>query len=104
MESERADREVTTLGRGDSVSVGNVGGGGGVGGSVGGGRVGDIAYRDEDGYYYICDLRSDMIIAGGMKISPAEIEAVLHSYPAVMDAAVVRIPYRSGASRCIRRA
>jgi acyl-CoA synthetase (AMP-forming)/AMP-acid ligase II len=54
--------------------------------------VGDIAYRDEDGFYYICDRRSDMIISGGMNIYPAEIEAVLHSHPAVMDAAVIGIP------------
>jgi acyl-CoA synthetase (AMP-forming)/AMP-acid ligase II len=54
--------------------------------------VGDVAYRDEEGYYYICDRRSDMIISGGMNIYPAEIEAVLHSHPAVMDAAVFGIP------------
>ena len=39
--------------------------------------VGDIAYRDEEGFYYICDRRTDMIISGGMNIYPAEIEAVL---------------------------
>jgi acyl-CoA synthetase (AMP-forming)/AMP-acid ligase II len=54
--------------------------------------VGDIAYRDDDGFYYICDRRSDMIISGGMNIYPAEIEAVLHSHPAVMDAGVFGIP------------
>jgi fatty-acyl-CoA synthase/long-chain acyl-CoA synthetase len=54
--------------------------------------VGDIAYRDEEGYFYICDRRSDMIISGGMNIYPAEIEAVLHAHPAVMDAAVFGIP------------
>jgi acyl-CoA synthetase (AMP-forming)/AMP-acid ligase II len=54
--------------------------------------VGDIAYRDDEGFYYICDRRSDMIISGGMNIYPAEIEAVLHSHPAVMDAAVFGIP------------
>lgn len=54
--------------------------------------VGDIAYRDDEGFYYVCDRRSDMIISGGMNIYPAEIEAVLHSHPAVMDAGVFGIP------------
>ena len=54
--------------------------------------VGDIAYRDEDGYYYICDRKSDMIISGGVNIYPAEIEAVLVSHPAVADAAVFGVP------------
>jgi fatty-acyl-CoA synthase/long-chain acyl-CoA synthetase len=54
--------------------------------------VGDIAYRDDEGFYYICDRRNDMIISGGMNIYPAEIEAVLHSHPAVMDAGVIGIP------------
>jgi acyl-CoA synthetase (AMP-forming)/AMP-acid ligase II len=54
--------------------------------------VGDIAYRDEDGFFYICDRQGDMIISGGMNIYPAEIEAVLHSHPSVMDAAVFGIP------------
>jgi acyl-CoA synthetase (AMP-forming)/AMP-acid ligase II len=54
--------------------------------------VGDIAYRDDEGYFYICDRQSDMIISGGMNIYPAEIEAVLHSHPAVMDAGVIGIP------------
>ncbi|MGH3272823.1 MAG: class I adenylate-forming enzyme family protein, partial [Streptosporangiaceae bacterium] len=39
--------------------------------------VGDIAYRDDEGFLYICDRKSDMIISGGMNIYPAEIEAVL---------------------------
>ncbi len=54
--------------------------------------VGDVAYRDEDGYYYICDRRIDMIISGGVNIYPAEIEAVLHAHPAVMDVAVIGVP------------
>ncbi len=54
--------------------------------------VGDIAYRDDEGFFYVCDRRSDMIISGGMNIYPAEIEAVLHSHPAVMDAGVFGIP------------
>jgi fatty-acyl-CoA synthase/long-chain acyl-CoA synthetase len=54
--------------------------------------VGDIAYRDDGGYYYICDRRIDMIISGGVNIYPAEIEAVLHAHPAVADAAVIGVP------------
>src|SRR3989441_675050 len=54
--------------------------------------VGDVAYRDQDGYFYICDRRIDMIISGGVNIYPAEIEAVLHAHPAVMDAAVIGVP------------
>ena len=54
--------------------------------------VGDIAYRDEDGYYYICDRQIDMIISGGVNIYPAEVEAALYAHPGVMDAAVVGVP------------
>jgi acyl-CoA synthetase (AMP-forming)/AMP-acid ligase II len=54
--------------------------------------VGDIAYRDEEGFYYICDRRTDMIISGGMNIYPAEIEAVLTAHPSVADAAVFGVP------------
>src|ERR1700730_5979668 len=54
--------------------------------------VGDIAYRDADGYYYICDRKIDMIISGGVNIYPAEIEACLHGHPAVRDAAVIGVP------------
>jgi acyl-CoA synthetase (AMP-forming)/AMP-acid ligase II len=54
--------------------------------------VGDVAYRDAEGYYYICDRRIDMIISGGVNIYPAEVEAVLHAHPAVMDAAVIGVP------------
>ena len=54
--------------------------------------VGDIAYRDAEGYYYICDRKIDMIISGGVNIYPAEIEAVLMAHPAVLDAAVIGVP------------
>lgn len=54
--------------------------------------VGDIAYRDEEDFYYICDRRTDMIISGGVNIYPAEIEAVLTAHPAVADAAVFGVP------------
>jgi acyl-CoA synthetase (AMP-forming)/AMP-acid ligase II len=54
--------------------------------------VGDIAYRDEEGYYYICDRKNDMIISGGMNVYPAEIEAALEQHPGVFDVAVFGIP------------
>ena len=54
--------------------------------------VGDVARIDEEGYVYICDRLKDMIISGGMNIYPAEIEAVLHAHPDVMDAAVFGVP------------
>ena len=54
--------------------------------------VGDIAYRDADGFYYICDRKSDMIISGGMNVYPAEIEATLERHPAVQEVAVFGIP------------
>jgi fatty-acyl-CoA synthase/long-chain acyl-CoA synthetase len=54
--------------------------------------VGDIAYRDEEGYYFICDRKSDMIISGGMNVYPAEIEAALDRHPAIADVAVFGIP------------
>jgi acyl-CoA synthetase (AMP-forming)/AMP-acid ligase II len=54
--------------------------------------VGDIAYFDDEGYFFICDRKKDMIISGGMNIYPAEIEAVLVAHEAVADAAVIGIP------------
>lgn len=51
--------------------------------------VGDIGYLDEDGYLYICDRKSDMVISGGVNIYPAEIEHVLITLPGVIDCAVV---------------
>jgi acyl-CoA synthetase (AMP-forming)/AMP-acid ligase II len=54
--------------------------------------VGDIAYRDDEGYYYICDRKNDMIISGGMNIYPAEVEAALERHPGIFDVAVFGIP------------
>jgi acyl-CoA synthetase (AMP-forming)/AMP-acid ligase II len=54
--------------------------------------VGDVAYRDAEGYYFICYRRIDMVISGGVNIYPAEIEAVLHAHPSVLDAAVIGVP------------
>jgi acyl-CoA synthetase (AMP-forming)/AMP-acid ligase II len=54
--------------------------------------VGDVAYRDSEGFYFICDRSVDMVISGGVNIYPAEVEAVLHAHPAVADAAVIGVP------------
>ena len=53
---------------------------------------GDIGYFDADGYLYLCDRKTDMIISGGANIYPAEIEAELHKLPGVADCAVFGIP------------
>lgn len=53
---------------------------------------GDIAYRDEEGYFYICDRKKDMIITGGVNVYPAEVENVLDAHPDVHEVAVIGIP------------
>jgi len=55
-------------------------------------HTGDIGYRDEDGFYYIVDRKSDMIIRGGENIYPREIDEVLYQHPAVAAAATIGIP------------
>ena len=54
--------------------------------------VGDIGYLDEEGYLFLCDRKTDMIISGGVNIYPAEVESVLLTHPQVADAAVFGIP------------
>jgi len=54
-------------------------------------RTGDLARRDEDGFFTIAGRRKEMFISGGVNIYPAEIEAELVSHPQVSDAAVVAI-------------
>ncbi|GAA11311.1 class I adenylate-forming enzyme family protein [Gordonia alkanivorans] len=56
-------------------------------------RTGDVGHLDEDGYLYIYDRITDMMIAGGVTFSPAEIEAVLDSHPDVALSAVVGVPH-----------
>lgn len=53
---------------------------------------GDMAYMDEDGYFYLVDRKKDMIIAGGYNIYPREVEEVLFEHPAVQEAAVIGVP------------
>lgn len=54
--------------------------------------TGDLAYMDEDGYFYIVDRKKDMIIASGYNIYPREIEEVLYQHPQVKECAVVGVP------------
>jgi fatty-acyl-CoA synthase len=54
--------------------------------------VGDVARVDGDGYYYLVDRKSDMVISGGVNIYPREIEERLHAHPAVLEAAVIGVP------------
>ncbi|MEN7530978.1 acyl-CoA synthetase [Cupriavidus sp. DL-D2] len=58
------------------------------------GRVtlGDMGYLDADGYLFICDRASDMVISGGVNIYPAEIEHELVRYPGVADCVVFGVP------------
>ena len=55
-------------------------------------HTGDIGYRDADGFYFIVDRKSDMIIRGGENIYPREIDEVLYQHPAISAAAVVGVP------------
>ncbi|HTP55906.1 MAG TPA: long-chain fatty acid--CoA ligase [Thermoplasmata archaeon] len=54
--------------------------------------TGDIARLDADGYAYLVDRKKDVIIVGGFKVYPREVEEVLFQHPAVTDAAVVGVP------------
>ena len=55
-------------------------------------HTGDVGYRDTDGFFYIVDRKTDMIIRGGENIYPREIDEVLYKHPAVAAAATIGIP------------
>src|SRR5712691_10134831 len=55
-------------------------------------HTGDIGYRDKDGFFYIVDRKSDMIIRGGENIYPREIDEVLYQHPAVATEATIGVP------------
>lgn len=57
--------------------------------------TGDIAYRDDDGYYFIVDRKKDMAIVGGYNVYPSEIDEVLYEHPKVMEAVALSVPHRS---------
>ena len=54
--------------------------------------LGDIGYLDEDGFLFVCDRKSDLVISGGVNIYPAEIEHQLLQYEGIADCAVIGIP------------
>ncbi|HEY4331893.1 MAG TPA: AMP-binding protein [Ilumatobacteraceae bacterium] len=54
--------------------------------------LGDMGYMDDDGYLYLADRRSDMILSGGANIYPAEIEAAIDEHPDVVSCAVIGLP------------
>ncbi|NYI79656.1 AMP-binding protein [Nocardioides panzhihuensis] len=58
-------------------------------------RSGDLAKRDEDGWYYIVDRAKELIIRGGFNVYPREIEEVLLTHPAISLAAVIGVPHDS---------
>jgi long-chain acyl-CoA synthetase len=55
-------------------------------------HTGDVGYRDDEGYFFIVDRKSDMIIRGGENIYPREIDEVLYQHPAVAAAATIGVP------------
>ncbi len=55
-------------------------------------HTGDLAKKDEEGYFFIVDRVKDMIIRGGFNVYPREIEEVLYAHPAVAEAAVIGVP------------
>src|SRR5262245_8788495 len=56
-------------------------------------RTGDLAKRDDEGFYYIVDRKKDLIIRGGYNVYPREIEEVLYEHPDVREAAVIGIAH-----------
>jgi long-chain acyl-CoA synthetase len=56
-------------------------------------HTGDMARKDEDGFYFIVDRKKDLIIRGGYNVYPREIEEVLYEHPDVLEAAVIGVPH-----------
>lgn len=54
--------------------------------------TGDMARRDEDGYFYLVDRKNDMIVTGAYNVYPSEVERVLQQHPAVYEVAVIGVP------------
>jgi len=64
--------------------------------------TGDVARMDEDGYTYIVQRKKDLIIVSGFNVYPSEVEGVLYTHPAVMEAGVIGFRIRTGAKRSKR--
>ena len=56
-------------------------------------HMGDLGYRDADGYLYLVDRRGDKIVTGGENVYPSEVENVLIEHPAIAEAAVIGLPH-----------
>lgn len=54
--------------------------------------LGDMGHLDEDGYLFLADRRTDLIIVGGSNVYPAEVEGAIESHPAVLSCAVIGLP------------
>ncbi|MCU1463138.1 MAG: Acyl-CoA synthetase (AMP-forming)/AMP-acid ligase [Acidimicrobiales bacterium] len=54
--------------------------------------IGDVGYLDDDGYLFITDRASDMVLWGGVNIAPREVEEALYAHPGVVDCAVFGVP------------
>ena len=57
-------------------------------------HTGDLAYRDDDGYFFVIGRSKELIIKGGMNIAPKQIDEVIESHPAILEAAAVGVPDR----------
>lgn len=57
--------------------------------------TGDIAYMDDDGFFYIVDRKKDLVIVGGYNVYPREIDEVLHTHPKIREAVTVGVQHRS---------
>ena len=57
-------------------------------------KTGDLAQRDEEGFYFIAGRIKDMYISGGENVYPAEVEKVLRSHPQILEAVVVPVPHQ----------
>jgi fatty-acyl-CoA synthase len=55
-------------------------------------RSGDVAIRDEEGFYRVFDRVKDMIISGGENVYPAEVESAILTHPGIADCAVIGMP------------
>src|SRR6202522_583265 len=56
--------------------------------------TGDLAYQDEDGFFFVVGRSKELIIKGGMNIAPKQIDEILEAHPAVLEAAAVGVPDR----------
>jgi acyl-CoA synthetase (AMP-forming)/AMP-acid ligase II len=63
--------------------------------------AGDLAKRDEDGFYYIVDRKDNMIITGGEHVYPSEVQDIIISHPDIFDAAIIGLPHEKWGEQVI---